>query len=174
MSSSSENNGASTISMAMGAVLKSFCGNRGMEDDDDEYEEGAERITERLTPLLASIIMHAFCRLEKEANRKILKSRSSSATKKNKNSHSGGDMGDAKEDEFRGDREVEMICTMVSDYLFLCRCVCALYVLVSSIIVASPCSLSLESDPRAIPLDTMEIKSLGTSCGGNRSNHHFI
>ncbi len=120
---SSENNGASMVSMAMGAVLKSFCEERGKEDDDD----GAGRITERSALLLASIIMHAFCRLEKEAIRKIMKSSSSSASKKKNKSHGGDNIRDAKDDEFRADREVEMICNMVSDYLFFHRCVCIVW-----------------------------------------------
>jgi len=70
---------------------------------------------ERLTPLLASIIMHAFVRLEKEATQRM-KSSSFSGTKKKKNPSRSGDdcVEGAIDEEFKADREVQIIVKMVS------------------------------------------------------------
>jgi len=115
-------NNASTVSMALGSVLKCFCGEleEGDDDDNDEAEEEEEeeergRIMERLTPLLASIIMHAFVRLEKEATQRM-KSSSFSGTKKKKNPSRSGDdcVEGAIDEEFKADREVQIIVKMVS------------------------------------------------------------
>jgi hypothetical protein len=115
-------NNASTVSMALGAVLKCFCEEREEGDDDnndeaDEEERG--RIMERLTPVLASIIMHAFSRMEKEATERM-KSSTFSGTKKKRNPSASGDdfVEDAKEEEFKTDREVQIICKMVSGGTF--------------------------------------------------------
>ncbi|KAL7543016.1 hypothetical protein ACHAXR_012507 [Thalassiosira sp. AJA248-18] len=74
--SKADNDTVAIVPMAMGAILKS------LRDDDDDDEDGDDNgteyaiIMERMAPLIASIIMHAFSRLEKEA-KKVLSSSSS-------------------------------------------------------------------------------------------------
>ena len=58
-----------SMAMYLGSVLQILRGEDGDEDDDEDEEEEEDEnpiIVERMAPLVASIIMHAFSRLEKE------------------------------------------------------------------------------------------------------------
>lgn len=104
---------ASVVSMAMGSVLNSLCEQLNEESDVVmEEEDNSIVIMERLTPLLASIIMHAFIRLEKEA-KKWLSSNVVSPRKINNLSVSEA-AGEADEG-FKADRDVQFICSLVRD-----------------------------------------------------------
>ena len=99
-----------SMAMYLGSVLQIL---RGEDDDEDDEEEDEEDdnpiIVERMAPLVASIIMHAFSRLEKEAG-KVL---SSTSSKKRKSKSKGGE---EEKDvmKCKADRDVLLILTLVS------------------------------------------------------------
>ena len=102
-----------SMAMYLGSVLQILRGEDGHEDDDNEEEEDDNPIIlERMAPLVASIIMHAFSRLEKEAG-KVL---SSTSPKKRKSKSKGGE---EEKDvmKCKADRDVILILTLVSCFL---------------------------------------------------------
>ena len=98
-----------SVAKYLGAILQGIKD----EDDSDDEEEVIENpiINERLAPLVASIIMQAFTRLEKEAG-KILSA--SVSPKKRKSKSKGGDGEDSM--KCKADRDVLLILSLVSYY----------------------------------------------------------
>lgn len=98
------------VAKYLGAILQSIRD----EDDSDDEEEVIENpiIHERLAPLVASIIMQAFTRLEKEAG-KVLSA--SASPKKRKSKSKGGD-GEDGTMKCKADRDVLLILSLVSYY----------------------------------------------------------
>lgn len=101
-----------SMAMYLGSVLQILRGEDGDEDDEDEDEDDNPIIVERMAPLVASIIMHAFSRLEKEAG-KVL---SSTSPKKRKSKSKGGE---EEKDvmKCKADRDVLLILSLVSCFL---------------------------------------------------------
>ena len=99
-----------SLAMALGAVLQSLISD---EDDEDEGIMENPIIMERIAPLVASIIMRAFRRLETEAG-KVLSS--SSATPKKKRKSKGGTGKEIEEEiiKCKADRDVLLILNLVS------------------------------------------------------------
>jgi hypothetical protein len=85
-----------TIAVAIGAILESVCG----DDDEDDSDHG---ILDKVAPFVASLVMHAFHRIEKEA-RKVLKADEGGKKKKKK--------GDEK---FKADRDVMMLLKLIKE-----------------------------------------------------------
>jgi len=102
-----------SVAKFLGAILQSIRD----EDDSDDEEEVIENpiVMERLAPLVASIIMQAFTRLEKEAG-KVLSA--SASPKKRKSKSKGGD-GEDGTMKCKADRDVLLILSLVSYY---CPC----------------------------------------------------
>ena len=96
-----------SMAMYLGSVLKSLCGED--DEDDDEKEDENAIIMERMAPLVASIIMHAFSRLEKEAG-KVL---SSTSPKKRKSKSKDGEV-EKDVMKSKADRDVLLILSLVS------------------------------------------------------------
>ena len=115
---------AKCLPKAIGATILQSLGNEdGSEDEEDEsaIAEKNSVVMKRMAPLLASVIMHAFRRLEKEAG-KILSSASSSPASQKKKRKSKGGTKDGDESsvvKFKADRDVLLILSLVSS-LGLC------------------------------------------------------
>jgi hypothetical protein len=91
---------SSTIAVALGAILKSIYGD-SVEDDDGDVSN--HDILDRMVPFVASLVMHALHRMEKEG-KKALKATDGGAKKKK-----GGE-------KFKADRDVIMIIRLVSSF----------------------------------------------------------
>jgi len=118
-----------SVAKFLGAILQSVQN----EDDSDDEEEMSENpiVMERLAPLVASIIMQAFTRFEKEAG-KVL-SASAVSPEKRKSKSKGGD-GTMK---CKADRDVLFILSLVSYY---CPMSFAVIFYFHCILAHQPCS----------------------------------
>ena len=111
------------VSMAMGAIIDRL--SQDNSDDDDDENGDAESngnngvMVERMTPMVASIVMHAFRRIEKEASKLTSLDNNidggdmeaSSTKKKQKKRKSKGGEGDGK---FKADKDVCLLLSLVS------------------------------------------------------------
>ena len=85
---------ASSISIAIGAILESIYG------DSDDEDTTDHDILDRMVPFVASLVMHAFRRIEKEGKKALIANES-------KNKKSSGD-------KFKADRDVILLIRLVS------------------------------------------------------------
>lgn len=121
-----------SVAKFLGAILQSVRN----EDDSDDEEEMSENpiVMEKLAPLVASIIMQAFTRFEKEAG-KVL-SASAVSPKKRKSKSKGGD-GEDGTMKSKADRDVLFILSLVSYY---CPMSFAVIFYFHCILAHQPCS----------------------------------
>jgi U3 small nucleolar RNA-associated protein 10 len=103
--------GGGAVSMTMGAILQSY--------EEDADDDNFAVIKERMTPLLASLVMHAFRQVEKEAE-KVLSAASTKIKKNSKKGKKGSGaaaVADKKDQEgtFKADRNVLFILTLIGD-----------------------------------------------------------
>ena len=159
-----------SMAMYLGSVLQILRGEHDEDDDDDEEEADNTIIVERMAPLVASIIMHAFSRLEKEAG-KVL---SSTSPKKRKSKSRGGE---EEKDvmKCKADRDVLLILSLVSCFccsqrLFMCE------TLAIHLLTFPPSFLfaSFFKDSRTISCVVMEIESVCSSCRSDGAYNHLV
>ncbi len=93
---------SSSISVAIGAILESIYGDS---DEDDDEDTSDHDIMDRLAPFVASLVMHAFHRIEKEGKKAL--------------SADGGKKKKKGEEKFKADRDVLMLLRLVSSFLSL-------------------------------------------------------
>jgi hypothetical protein len=93
---------SSSISVAIGAILESIYGDS---DEDGDEDTSDHDIMDRLAPFVASLVMHAFHRIEKEGKKAL----SADGSKKKKK-------GDEK---FKADRDVLMLLRLVSSFVLV-------------------------------------------------------
>jgi hypothetical protein len=123
---------SSTIAVAIGAILESVCG----DDDEDDSDHG---ILDKVAPFVASLVMHAFHRIEKEA-RKVLKADEDGKKKKKKGN-----------EKFKADRDVMMLLKLVSSLSSIYCC----YLCVHQ--STQPYIYLFCADQRAIPRSIVEV-----------------
>jgi len=90
---------SSSISVAIGAILESIYG--GSDEDDEDSSD--HDILDRMAPFVASLVMHAFHRIEKEGKKALM-----------------ADEGKKKEkvdEKFKADRDVIMLLRLVSPFV---------------------------------------------------------
>ena len=93
---------SSSIAVAIGAILESIYGDS---DEDDDEDTSDHDIMDRLAPFVASLVMHAFHRIEKEGKKAL--------------SVDGGKKKKKGEEKFKADRDVLMLLRLVSSFLSL-------------------------------------------------------
>lgn len=97
---------SSSISVAIGAILESIYG--GVDEDDGNSSD--HDILDRMAPFVASLVMHAFHKIEKEGKKAL----TADGGKKNKKT----------DDKFKADRDVILLLRLVSS-IIVCFCVAA-------------------------------------------------
>ena len=89
---------SSSIAVAIGAILESIYGDS---DEDDDEDTSDHDIMDRLAPFVASLVMHAFRRIEKEGKKAL--------------SADGGKKKKKGDEKFKADRDVLMLLRLIKE-----------------------------------------------------------